>query len=103
MATLQYKYDLDMGPGRRFPTIVKLSQYDEDFELVFRLHSEDGTLDVRNGTVGTVVHVTTAEIRGTKSDGNGYSATCDVGADIDGTPTVTFVSKVTVSPLCSAR
>ena len=97
MATLQYKYDLDMGPGRRFPTIVKLSQYDEDFELVFRLHSEDGTLDVRNGTVGTVVHVTTAEIRGTKSDGNGYSATCDVGADIDGTPTVTFVSKAHIS------
>jgi len=97
MATLQYKYDLDMGPGKRFPTIVKLSQYDEDFELVFRLHSEDGALDVRNATVGTVVHVTTAEIRGTKSDGNGYSATCDVGADTDGTPTVTFVSKDHIS------
>ena len=97
MATLQYKYDLDMGPGKRFPTIVKLSQYDEDFELVFRLYSEDGALDVRNATVGTVVHVTTAEIRGTKSDGNGYSATCDVGADTDGTPTVTFVSKDHIS------
>jgi len=97
MATLQYKYDLDMGPRKRFPTIVKLSQYDEDFELVFRLHSEDGALDVRNETVGTVVHVTTAEIRGTKSDGNGYSASCDVGADTDGTPTVTFVSKDHIS------
>lgn len=64
-------YDLDMHSGG-VPVIVHLSQYDEDFSLVFNLFSSVGTFTVESGT--------TAAIRGTKKDGMGYSvdATLDV-------------------------
>ena len=56
---------LDMRPGA-VPKIIHLSQYDSDFSLVFRLHASFGTLNIESGT--------TAEIRGTKGSGTGYSA-----------------------------
>ena len=56
---------LDMRPGA-VPKIIHLSQYDSDFSLVFRLHASFGTLNIESGT--------TAEIRGTKKSGTGYSA-----------------------------
>lgn len=67
MVTLSYT--LDMYP-RAVPVVVHLNQYDSDFELVFTLMTSCGTFNIQPGT--------TAEIRGTKSDGNGYSANCTI-------------------------
>ena len=64
-------YQLDMAPGG-VPVVVHVSQYDEDFTLVFNLYASSGEFTVSSGT--------TAAIRGTKKDGMGYSvdATMDV-------------------------
>jgi len=64
-------YQLDMHSGGA-PVIVHLSQYDSDFSLVFNLYSSSGAFTIESGT--------TAAIRGTKSDGMGYSvnATLDI-------------------------
>lgn len=67
MVTLSYT--LDMYP-RAVPVVVHLNQYDSDFELVFTLMTSCGTFNIQSST--------TAEIRGTKSDGNGYSANCTI-------------------------
>lgn len=56
---------IDIVPGGRQVDIY-LNQYDEDFLLVFNLFARAGTLVIEEGT--------TAAIRGTKPDGNGYSA-----------------------------
>lgn len=69
---ITYNFDLDMVPGGH-RTEVWLNQYDEDFELKINLFARDGTFTVQSGT--------TAAIRGTKPDGNGFSA----NATIDGT------------------
>ena len=58
--------NLDMTPGG-VPTIINVSQYDDDFTIIFTLISSDNTLSIESGT--------TAEIRGTKVTGTGYSAT----------------------------
>ena len=52
--------------GGSVPLVIHLSQYDEDFTLVFELYSADGTFTIESGT--------TVEIRGTKSDAKGFSA-----------------------------
>lgn len=57
-------YDLDMIPGG-VPLVVHVNQYDDDFTLVFQLYAREGTFTIAAGT--------TASIRGTKRDGNGYS------------------------------
>lgn len=62
---ITYEYDLDVTPGG-VPVCVNLSQYDENYELIFNLFSSKGTLKIEDGT--------TARIRGTKKDGAGYSA-----------------------------
>lgn len=49
-----------------YPPIVYLSQYDSSFTLYFDLYATGGDLVIASGT--------TATIRGTKTDGNGYSA-----------------------------
>lgn len=46
--------------------VIHLSQYDSDFTLVFNIYASEGTFSMPSGT--------TAEIRGTKTDGNGYDA-----------------------------
>lgn len=56
---------LDMV-ARGVPPVIHLSQYDSDFSLVFPLYASTGTFTVASGT--------TAIIRGTKTSGNGYSA-----------------------------
>lgn len=66
---ITYEYDLDVTPGGA-PVYVNLSQYDEDYELIFNLFSRRGTLEIKEGT--------TARIRGTKKDGAGYSADADI-------------------------
>lgn len=60
---------LDMSPGAVSP-VVHVSQYDSDFTIVFTLYCTDGTFTLESGT--------TAEIRGTKKSGTGYSATATV-------------------------
>ena len=73
-------YELDMVPGG-IPLSIHLSQYDSDVTLVFQLFASQGTLEIPTSGI-------TAEIRGTKRDGNGISAagTFEI---IDSVPTVT--------------
>ena len=61
--------DLNMVPVG-VPPVIHLSQYDDDFLLVFNLYSSVGTFTVESST--------TAEIRGTKEDGYGYSANATI-------------------------
>lgn len=78
---------LDMTPGA-VSTIVHVSQYDDDFSIVFTLVCADGTFTLESGT--------TAEIRGTKKSGTGYSATATVNVSAK-TVTVTGNKQMTVS------
>ena len=80
MGMLYRTYELDMIPGG-IPQSIHLSQYDSDVTLIFQLFSSHGTLDIPAEDV-------TAEIRGTKLDGNGISAACEF-AIVDDIPTVT--------------
>ena len=76
---LNRTFELDMVPGG-IPLSVHLSQYDSDVTLNFQLYASSGVLDIPNENV-------TAEIRGTKLDGNGISAQATF-AVIDDIPTV---------------
>ena len=62
---------LDMVPGM-VPQVIKVGQYDDDFQILFELYSHEDTFTVPSGT--------TAEVRGTKRDGNGFSADCTVSS-----------------------
>ena len=62
-------YELNLYPAST-PIAVHVSQYDSDFSIVFTLVNTHGTFTLESGT--------TAEIRGTKRDGNGYSASCTI-------------------------
>jgi len=77
---LNRTYELDMVPGG-IPLSIHLSQYDSDVTLTFQLFASQGTLDIPNSGV-------TAQIRGTKLDGNGISAACTF-AIVNSIPTVT--------------
>lgn len=76
---------LDMRPGA-IPKVIHLSQYDSDFSLVFRLHASFGVLNIESGT--------TAEIRGTKKSGTGYSAAATLNVS-NNTVTVTGDAQMT--------
>lgn len=67
------RYFLDIVHGN-VPVIVPVSQYDSDFTLIFSLYASTGEF--------TLEEDTTATIRGTKGDGNGYSvdATIDIAS-----------------------
>ena len=77
---LKRTYELDMVPGG-IPLSIHLSQYDSDVTLVFQLYASQGILDIPSDGV-------TAQIRGTKLDGNGISAECSFEI-LDDVPTVT--------------
>ena len=77
---LRRTYELDMVPGG-IPLSIHLSQYDSDVQLVFQLYASQGTLAIPDTGV-------TAQIRGTKLDGNGISAECTFEV-IDSVPNVT--------------
>lgn len=66
------------------PPVIHLSQYDSDFTLVFNLCASTGAFTMPTGT--------TAEIRGTKRDGNGYDAAASVSGS---TVTVTGDEQMT--------
>ena len=71
---IRHRYRIDMIPeGGK--TVVKLNQYDEDFLLDLELYAREGEFEISSGT--------TAEIRGTKPDGNGYSASCTLAITED--------------------
>lgn len=78
---------LDMCPGQ-IPLVVHIGQYDSDYSLVFELYNSTGEFVVETGT--------TAIIRGTKTDGNGYDAeaTLDISAK---TVTVTGAQQMTAA------
>ena len=69
-------------------TVAKLSQYDSDFTLVFTLTNDYGDFVLESGT--------TAQIRGTKADGNGYSAECAIDIEAQ-TVTVTGDEQLTAA------
>lgn len=73
-------YGLDMVPGG-IPLSIHLSQYDSDVTLIFELYASQGTLSIPSTGVS-------AQIRGTKLDGNGISAECSFEIK-DQIPTVT--------------
>lgn len=59
---------LNMSPSGRSP-VIRIGQYDSDFSIVFSLYyAGNATWTMESGT--------TAKIRGTKTDGTGYSANC---------------------------
>ena len=77
-----HHFDLAMVPGG-IRSIVYLNQYDEDFSIVAHLHARNAEFSVESGT--------TAAVRGTKPDGNGYSAEATLGTDEEtNTPIVTI-------------
>ena len=68
-----HEFDLDIVPGGRVP-VIKLNQYDDDFTLKMNLYARTGELTVSVGS--------TVEIRGTKTDGNGYSEDCTISGNV---------------------
>ncbi len=78
---LKRTYELDMVPGG-IPLSIHLSQYDSDVQLVFELYASQGELNIPSSGV-------TAEIRGTKLDGNGISAEGTFSV-VNSVPTVTI-------------
>ena len=66
---IEYKYDIDMTPGR-VPLEIPMKQFDTDFSIVFHLIDRKGELSLESGT--------TAKIRGTKADGYGYSVNATI-------------------------
>lgn len=83
---ITYRNRLDMTPGG-VPLVINVSQYDSDFTLIFDLFSSNGTFSVESGT--------TAAIRGTKTDGNGYSVAATLSST---TVTVTGDQQMTAVP-----
>lgn len=77
---LKRTYELDMVPGG-IPLSIHLSQYDSDVQLVFELFASQGELNIPSTGVS-------AEIRGTKLDGNGISA-AGTFQIVNSVPTVT--------------
>lgn len=82
---ITYEFDLNMTQGG-LPLEFGLKQYDSDFTLVFNLVSRKGEFVVQSGT--------TAEVRGTKRDGNGYSEACTISGS---TVTVTGDQQMTAA------
>lgn len=65
-----YGNNIDVVPGGANRIVIHLNQYDDDFRLDFTLFARTGQLVLEEGT--------TAAIRGTKPDGNGFSADADI-------------------------
>ena len=91
---------LNMVPGVTQPARVALSQYDDDFSIVFHLIAVKRGIvppypsTITNDTTFVCPSGTTAEIRGTKTDGNGYSASATVNVTAS-TVTVTGAKQMT--------
>lgn len=75
---LTYNVDLDVSAGA-VPAVIYLKQYQTDVQLVFKLYTTVGTLSIGS--------TSDCSIRGTKSDGNGFSASATYSSS---NQTVTF-------------
>lgn len=75
---LTYNIDLDVSAGA-VPAVIHLKQYQTDVQLVFKLYTTVGTLSIGS--------TSDCSIRGTKSDGNGFSASASYSSS---NQTVTF-------------
>lgn len=86
---IRYTYDLDVVPNEHngHPLVVKLNQYDSNVILDFRLFASRGEFELEEGT--------TAQIRGTKTDGNGISVDVDI---TDAVVTVPVTQQMTACP-----
>lgn len=84
---ITYSNKLDMTPGG-FPCVINLNQYDDDVELQFLLHTRTGLFTLQTGT--------TAMIRGTKRDGNAYSADATINVS-SSTVTVAVTKQMTAA------
>lgn len=81
-----YNLKLNIIPAG-IPNVITMNQYDSDFTIVCSLYTTNGDLVIEGDT--------TASIRGTKKDGNGYSA----AATLSGTTvTVTGDEQITAVP-----
>lgn len=78
---------LNMTPGG-VPPVIHVSQYDSDFTITFTLFSLFGGFTIESGT--------TAQIRGTKSSGTGYSADAAINISAK-TVTVTGDAQMTAA------
>lgn len=78
---------LNMSPGG-IPPVIHVSQYDSDFTITFTLFSLFGGFTIESGT--------TAQIRGTKSSGTGYSADAAINISAK-TVTVTGDAQMTAA------
>ena len=78
-------FNLDMIPGKP-PLMIHVNQYDADFTLVFNLYASEGTFAIPSGT--------TVDVRGTKKDGNAYSASATLSGT---TVTVTGTAQMTAA------
>ena len=83
-----HEFDLDMVPGLALVE-KRLNQYDDDFRLKIHLVARAGTFTVAAGT--------TVAIRGTKPDGNGFSA--DASLDVSSS-TVTVIGDQQMTAAC---
>ena len=70
---ITYRNKLDVTPGG-VPLVIHLSQYDDDFTLEFEPYSVKGTFNIETDT--------TVMVRGTKSDGHGYSAQATISGGV---------------------
>ena len=86
---IRYTYDLDVVPNEHngHPLVVKLNQYDSNVILDFRLFASRGEFELEEGT--------TAQIRGTKTDGNGISVDVEIA---DAVVTVPVTQQMTACP-----
>ena len=82
---IYYTIPINITHGE-YPPMVYLSQYDSLFTLYFDLYASGGDL--------VIASETTAAIRGTKTDGNGYSANATLSGNrvtVTGDPQITAV------------
>ena len=86
---IRYTYDLDVVPNEHngHPLVVKLNQYDSNVILDFRLFASRGEFELEEGT--------TAQIRGTKTDGNGISVDVEIAEAV---VTVPVTQQMTACP-----
>ena len=68
-----HEFDLDVVPNGRLQQ-VWLNQNDADFQLKITPFARAGIFELESGT--------TAEIRGTKGDGTGYSASASISDSV---------------------
>lgn len=86
-----HDYDLNIVPGG-VPLTVRLSQYDSDMSLVFRLYASKGDFQVEAGT--------TAEIRGRKPDGETFAHSGTVSGNLVTIPFYEDMTDVSGKTVC---